>query len=80
MKYALSTYLPVLVAFGPIFIIGRWQAYSAEHLAISTILGAVPYIGAIMLSVGGTYLLRELQNQRKEVAALRDKLAALEAR
>jgi len=80
MKYSLSTFLAPLLTFGPLFMIGRRQPYSGEHFAVSFILGAIPYIGALMLGLGATSLLRAFQKQEKELAALRTKLAAFEAR
>jgi Tfp pilus assembly protein PilN len=80
MKYSLNTFLAPLLTFGPLFMIGRRQPYPDEHLTVSLVLGILPYVGAVMLGLGATTLLRAFQKQEKELAALRTKLAALDTR
>ena len=79
MKRSLSPYLAPLLAFGPLFMTGRRLPFPDEPLAISLVMGAFPYVGALMLSIGATSLLRAFQLQQKELADLRTKLAASES-
>jgi hypothetical protein len=76
MKHALSPYVAPLLAFGPLFMIGHRLPYSGDPFAVPVIVWAFPYVGAAMLSIGATSLLRAFQKQQKELAELRTKLAA----
>ena len=80
MTPVVSPYLPVLLSFGPLFMILGRLPPPAGPLALSLIVATLPYIGAAMVSIGATSLLNAMRKQQKELADLRTKLIALESR
>ena len=78
MKQAAAVYLAPLTSFGPLFMVIGQSRPSGDIPLISLLLGVLPIIGAGMVGIAITLILRIVLTQQKELAELRTKLEVLE--
>jgi len=76
MTQTLATWLAPLTSFGPVLMVLGGGRHPGDPTVAAFLLTLVPYVGALMTSVGVTLLLRVVLLQQKELAALRPPLQA----
>lgn len=78
MKHSVAPYLAPMTAFGPLFMVIGQSRHSGDLTLTSLMMGVLPILGATLVSIGVTLLLRVVMKQQKELTGLRAKLEMLE--
>ena len=71
-------YLAWLTSFGPMVMVIGQSRPRGDVFWINVLLGVLPFIGALMVVIGVTLLVRVVQTHHEELADLRTKLESLD--